>query len=550
MAKRFREGSLDLEIPETEIQCDAAGNPVDVVRSERLFSHRLIEELMLAANVAVATFLSRSGIPSIYRIHEPPNPQAVELLQKYIVSFGGKKISGGKLQRSLTRVLQEFAGKPEANVLHILTLRSMSQAKYSPENLGHFGLGFEFYSHFTSPIRRYPDLIVHRLLKSRIVPNEGYKAMSEDELTTAGNMLSACEQRAVKAERLFKAIKKARFMKAHVGKEFDGVISSVAKFGIFVMLREFDIDGLVHVENLGPEKLEFDEEKLRLVARRSGMSYSIGDEVSIRVAEADIVAGQVDFELARSAKAKAGIRKSDETRSSSRARRGSSREVGNGRAARDSRDSRDSRDGPAARSTRKSRGARRADKRDKQRREREAPARAPASAPPEAARAPEALSFSTKSRNFLKKAAGMFSKGKPKGAPAVERPAAATPAAASTKKTADKAPEGRLTYKKLMADRILDDALDSAPVQRMAFGKKPKEEKNKPGRGKFAKAGKKSRGNDRNDRKDRNDRNDRGERGERGEDKENDSGDRSNRKTNRQNAKKRGSSSGHRRGLR
>lgn len=300
MAKRFREGSLDLEIPETELVIDASGIPIDIIKSERLFSHRLIEEMMLAANVAVAKFLSSKEIPAIYRIHEPPNEQAIHLLEKYLETFGGKtKLGSGKLQKRLTKALEEFSGKPQSQVLNILTLRSMSQAKYSPNNLGHFGLGFEFYTHFTSPIRRYPDLIVHRLIKTQVMKNSVYKLMSEDDLATAGVMLSATEQRSVKAERQVQSIKKARFLEKFVGQEFDGMISSVTKFGAFVLLRAYDIDGLIRLEDLSPgERMEFDEEHLRLVGKRSGFSYNIGDSIKIRVGSVDTDAGQINFELA------------------------------------------------------------------------------------------------------------------------------------------------------------------------------------------------------------------------------------------------------------
>lgn len=298
MAKRFKDGALDLEIPEVQIVIDAAGIPVDFIRSERLFAHKLIEEMMLSANVAVAKFLTSREIPAIYRIHEPPHLDAIDTLNTYLNKFGSKvKISEGKLQKRLTRALQEFAGKPEAQILNILTLRSMSQAKYSSNNVGHFGLGFEDYTHFTSPIRRYPDLIVHRLLKSQIMKSSEYRLMGQDELDEAATMLSACEQRSVKAERQFQSIKKARFMQQHMGQIFEGMISSVTKFGVFVLLREYEVDGLVRLESLSKEKLIFDEENLILRGQRSGIIFQIGDQVMIQVAAADPDAGQVDFVL-------------------------------------------------------------------------------------------------------------------------------------------------------------------------------------------------------------------------------------------------------------
>lgn len=304
MAKRFKEGSLDLEVPETQLVIDGTGEPVDVIKSERLFAHRLIEELMLAANVAVAKFLGSKEMASFYRIHEPPDSEKISLLERYMTNMGATSgLQGGKLQKRMTRVLQDFHGKPEEQIIHILTLRSMSQAKYTPNNLGHFGLGFDFYTHFTSPIRRYPDLIIHRLIKSQVLHNSHYRMMALEDLATAGTWLSATEQKAAKAERQIQAIKKARFMKKSVGETFEGIISSVTKFGVFVLLRQFNVDGLIRLDDLGKEKFEFDEENLTLSAKRSGMTYKMGDQVTVVVSMVDVEQGQINFVLEKNAKA-------------------------------------------------------------------------------------------------------------------------------------------------------------------------------------------------------------------------------------------------------
>jgi len=304
MRKRFSEGSLDLEIPETQILIDDAGNPTDIIRTERLFSHRLIEELMLIANVSVAKLFDEKKVHGLYRVHDQPAAEALMLLENFIRAFGGhtKHLEGSKLQKKITDALKSHAERPESQILHILTLRSMKQAEYNHENIGHFGLGFEHYTHFTSPIRRYSDLIVHRILKSIIYRRSGYKRIPQEELAQAGTQLSACEQRSVKAERQFQAIKKARFMSKYLGQEFDGIISSVTRFGVFVLLRSFDVDGLVKIDQLGRDKWEFDEELLQLVGKRTGKRYKIGDPLTIKVATADADAGQLDFILAESEK--------------------------------------------------------------------------------------------------------------------------------------------------------------------------------------------------------------------------------------------------------
>ena len=301
MAKRFREGSLELEIPETQVVVDSSGETIDVVRGTRLFAHRLIEELMLLTNVATARFFSDNRIHGIYRIHEEPKEENIKAVEKMLWNLlgpGKGKIGHGQgLQKKLTKALQAAAEIPGGQILSVLTLRAMNQAKYSADNIGHFGLGFSFYSHFTSPIRRYPDLIAHRLIKAVLYPRYRNQGMEIEEIASAATHLSACEQRSVKAERAVIAIKKARFIRRYLGETLEGSITSVAKFGIFVTLREFEIDGLVKLESLGPDRWVFDDQNMRLYGRRTGRVFKLGDALQVIVANVDVSAGKIDFHL-------------------------------------------------------------------------------------------------------------------------------------------------------------------------------------------------------------------------------------------------------------
>lgn len=301
MAKRFREGSLELEIPETQVVVDSSGETIDVVRGTRLFAHRLIEELMLLTNIATARFFSDNRIHGIYRIHEEPKEENIKAVEKMLWNLlgpGKGKIGHGQgLQKKLTKALQAAAEIPGGQILSVLTLRAMNQAKYSADNIGHFGLGFSFYSHFTSPIRRYPDLIAHRLIKAVLYPRYRNQGMEIEEIASAATHLSACEQRSVKAERAVIAIKKARFIRRYLGETLEGSVTSVAKFGIFVTLREFEIDGLVKLESLGPDRWVYDDQNMRLYGRRTGRVFKLGDPLQVVVANVDIGAGKIDFTL-------------------------------------------------------------------------------------------------------------------------------------------------------------------------------------------------------------------------------------------------------------
>lgn len=300
MAKRFREGSLDLEVPETEVVVDEVGNTVDVIKSERVFAHKLIEEMMLIANVSVAKMIQKKEQAALFRVHPAPESEDIERIQQFLHNFGSeKKLRGGHLQKKLTKSLQEFNSKPEGVVLNILTLRSMNQACYSQDNIGHFGLGFSDYAHFTSPIRRYPDLVIHRILKKLFTSSRAGFLYSEDDLGTFGSVLSASEQRAVKAERQVVSIKKARFLSDKIGEIYPGIISSVTKFGVFVLLRQYDIDGLVKVENLGDDHFEYDEDNIILVGKRTGKIFRLGDTVRVLVAAVNTEEGKIDFLLTK-----------------------------------------------------------------------------------------------------------------------------------------------------------------------------------------------------------------------------------------------------------
>lgn len=295
MNKRFAEGSLDLDIPEVLVEVDEQGNAVDIQLSERIFAHRLIEEFMLKANIAVAKFIDSKNKPQIYRVHEEPDMLSLDLFMRFYDQIIGDSGSGYMDPREICNALSDIEGK-EKNILQNLFLRSMKQARYSVEQLGHFGLGFSHYAHFTSPIRRYPDLMTHRILKSIIV-GAPYESYPEEDIDESAQHLSQCEQRAVKAERKVKSIKKARFAESLLSEEFTASITTVVRFGIFVTLDQYPLEGLVRISDLGNEIFVFDEDNLILVGKNTGKQFKLGDRVKIRVAQVDVEDGFIDLEL-------------------------------------------------------------------------------------------------------------------------------------------------------------------------------------------------------------------------------------------------------------
>ena len=295
LAERQKKHFINLEIPETEVHLNAMGEPVDITQSPRLFAHQLIEELMLSANQAVAEYLHKNKIPSLYRVHDLPKADSLKVLEKMVQSLGFKtELRGKEAQKNISSLISHFDNHPLSEVLQILVLRSLSQALYSAHSKGHFGLNLKHYTHFTSPIRRYSDLIVHRVLKASLFKERGpYK---QKDLESLSSLISACEQRSVKAERYVQDIKKVRFMRKHLGQEMEGRIAGLTRFGFFVRLRLYDVEGLVSINKLRGQ-WEFEESLLELRSATSHRRFKMGDLVLVQVVSANIESAQIDFDL-------------------------------------------------------------------------------------------------------------------------------------------------------------------------------------------------------------------------------------------------------------
>lgn len=295
-AMRTRRGALNFDTSEAKIMVNDKGMPVDIVIRNRGIAERMIESFMLAANETVAEHYARLKLPFIYRIHEEPK---AEKLQKFIdyASIFGVHIQGTATkitQSALQDFMKKVQGQPGSEVLSMMLLRSMQQARYSEHNHGHYGLAAEYYTHFTSPIRRYPDLLVHRMIR-----DYGDKAMDKADhfanlIPEIATQTSSLERRAIDAERIVEAMKKAEYMEEYVGEEFEGVVASVVKFGMFVELPN-TIEGLIHVTTL-PEYYHFNERTLTLQGEKSGKVFRVGQQIKVKLIRSDKETGDIDFD--------------------------------------------------------------------------------------------------------------------------------------------------------------------------------------------------------------------------------------------------------------
>jgi ribonuclease R len=299
--KRMNRGAIDFDFKEAKVLVEEDGKPVDVVLRERSVAERLIEEFMLAANETIAEHFHWLDVPFIYRIHEDPKEDKLQRFFEFITNFGYlvRGTANAVHPRALQEIIEAVQGKPEEMVVSTVMLRSMQQAKYDPQSLGHFGLSTEFYTHFTSPIRRYPDLIVHRLIRTYLVEgklDEATRAKWNALLQEIAMHSSKMERRAVDAERETDELKKAEYMEDKIGEEYDGIISSVTNFGMFVELPN-TIEGLVHVSYMTDDYYRFDERHYAMIGERTGNVFRIGDEITIRVINVNKEERSIDFEI-------------------------------------------------------------------------------------------------------------------------------------------------------------------------------------------------------------------------------------------------------------
>lgn len=285
-------GNIDFDMPEAKVLLDEKGEAVDVILRERNEAHMMIEEFMVITNSTVAEHMTKCNLPSIYRVHEAPDGEKLDSFKAFVNTLGLVPPGGNITPLKLQEFLDGIKDKKEFPIVSQVALRSMQKAKYMNENLGHYGLALGFYTHFTSPIRRYPDLVFHRSLKAAIEKDTKMLAYIKKTSKEAAEVSSERELSAERCERDVDDIKKAQWMKKHIGEEFDGIISSVTRFGFFVQLPN-TVEGLVRIENMTGDRFEFDEKALLI--RGTKKSYRLGDEIRIKVVGVNEAQGQIDF---------------------------------------------------------------------------------------------------------------------------------------------------------------------------------------------------------------------------------------------------------------
>jgi ribonuclease R len=299
-AKRHKRGSIDFDFAESKIILDEKGRPVEIKPYERNVATRIIEDFMLIANETVAQHYFWMEIPFVYRTHEKPDPEKIMKLSTFIRNFGYhvKTSEEGIHPKELQKLLDKISGTDEETLISRLTLRSMKQAKYTVECTGHFGLACQYYCHFTSPIRRYPDLQIHRIIKEQLRGRlkEGRIEHYEKKLPEVAKHASKMERRADEAERETDKLKKAQYMADRIGEIYEGVISGITQWGIYVELPN-TIEGLIHVSTLPGDYFYYDENTYEMVGRDTGKTYKLGEKLRVMVKDADTMTRTVNFEI-------------------------------------------------------------------------------------------------------------------------------------------------------------------------------------------------------------------------------------------------------------
>lgn len=300
--KRMEQGYLNLDIPESKIDLDIDGRVTNISKYETSFANEIIEQFMLSANETIAEKFFWLDAPFIYRVHEEPDLEKVQELNKFLFNFG-MKIKANKdniYPKEFSKILEEIKGKEEEKVVSNLVLRTLKVARYEAENKGHFGIASKYYCHFTSPIRRYPDLFIHRIISKYLEENydvsQKWVETYKQEAIDRAKQSSEREKIATQVEREAEDIKKAEYMESRIGEEYEGIVSSITSFGMFVEL-ENTVEGLIRFENLDDEYFIYDEDRKRLIGERTNITYKIGDKVKIRVISANKLLRQIDFEI-------------------------------------------------------------------------------------------------------------------------------------------------------------------------------------------------------------------------------------------------------------